>query len=231
MEQRHLLSDGHGGRDVLSPHEIARRLADGLGRRPRSREAVAARLGGACVEGLIVPGQRVSDAPPIPAAVLVPLVRRPQGLTVLLTLRTAHLSHHAGQISFPGGRIEDHDADPTGAALRETEEEIGLPPERIDLLGRLDDFMTGTGFQVTPIVGMVTPPFPLSIDPFEVAEVFEVPLDFVLDSANHQLCSRVVGNVERPYYAISFEGRFIWGATAGMLVNLSEVLSEACASS
>ena len=122
-----------------------------------------------------------------PAAVLVPLVDHPpghpHGMTVLLTQRTAHLTAHAGQISFPGGRIEAHDPDPESAALRETEEEVGLPRDRVSVIGRLDTYLTGTGFEITPVVGIVTPPFPLAIDPFEVAEAFEVPLSYILDPA------------------------------------------------
>src|SRR5271165_5248799 len=113
-----------------------------------------------------------------PAAVLVPLVDRAEGMTVLLTLRTAHLNAHAGQVAFPGGRIEPEDRDAVAAALRETEEEIGLPREHVSLIGRLDTYVTGTGFEITPIVGIVSTPFSLTVDPYEVAEVFEVPLPF-----------------------------------------------------
>src|ERR1044071_6328395 len=128
-----------------------------------------------------------------PAAVLVPLVDHSHGMTVLLTQRTAHLTAHAGQISFPGGRIEAQDPDPESAALRETEEEVGLPPDRVSVIGRLDTYVTGTGFEIAPIVGLVDPPVPISIDPFEVAEAFEVPLSFILDRRNHQRIEREVG--------------------------------------
>lgn len=158
------------------------------------------------------------------AAVLVPLVRHDSGLTVLLTQRTAHLSHHAGQVSFPGGRLE-HGEDPLTAALRETAEEIGIAASDIQPLGWLDDYVTGTGFHITPLVGGLEPPLDLSPDPFEVADVFEVPLDFILDRTNHKTCSRIVEGRERSYYAIPYGERFIWGATAGMLINLVEVLS------
>jgi 8-oxo-dGTP pyrophosphatase MutT (NUDIX family) len=160
------------------------------------------------------------------AAVLVPLVDHPGGMSVLLTQRTAHLSAHAGQISFPGGRIEEHDADPIAAALRETEEEVGLARERVSVVGRLDNYVTGTGFEITPIVGIVAPPFALAIDPFEVAEAFEVPLAFVLDRRNHQRVERESGGRRRCFFVLPFEGRNIWGATAGILVNLAEVLAE-----
>lgn len=155
---------------------------------------------------------------------LVGLVERPDGFTVLLTRRTDHLSHHAGQVSFPGGRIEEQDATPAQAALRETEEEIGLARAHIDLIGRLDDYVTGTGFCVAPLVGVIRPPFELTPDPFEVAEVFEVPLDFLLDPANHQLCEMDAHGRQRRYYAIPFGRHYIWGATAGMLMNLYEIL-------
>ena len=161
-----------------------------------------------------------------PAAVLVPLVDHPHGMSVLLTQRTAHLSAHAGQISFPGGRIEEDDEDAIAAALRETEEEVGLPRERVSVIGRLDTYVTGTGFEITPIVGVVMPPFALAIDPYEVAEAFEVPLAFVLDRRNHQRIERAVGARSRCFFVLPFEGRNIWGATAGILVNLADVLAD-----
>lgn len=161
-----------------------------------------------------------------PAAVLVPLIDHRQGMSVLLTQRTAHLSAHAGQISFPGGRVEPDDPDEVAAALRETEEEVGLPRDRVSVIGRLDTYVTGTGFEITPIVGLVEPPYPVSIDPFEVAEAFEVPLAFILDPRNHQRVERQSGAHRRSFYVLPYEGRNIWGATAGILVNLAEVLAE-----
>jgi 8-oxo-dGTP pyrophosphatase MutT (NUDIX family) len=161
------------------------------------------------------------------AAVLVPLVDRPHEMTVLLTQRTAHLSDHAGQISFPGGRIEAGDVDPEHAALREALEEVGLPPDHVEPIVRLDDYETRTGFLIYPVVGIVTPPFPVKLDPVEVADMFEVPLAFILDPANVRVESRMYKGYERHFYAMTFEGRYIWGATAGMLVNLSDVLTEA----
>jgi 8-oxo-dGTP pyrophosphatase MutT (NUDIX family) len=160
-----------------------------------------------------------------PAAVLVPLVDRPDGMSVLLTQRTAHLSAHAGQIAFPGGRVEPGDQDAVATALRETEEEIGLPRAHVSLVGRLDTYVTGTGFEITPIVGIVAAPFLLTIDPFEVADVFEVPLSFVLDRRNHRRTERDFEQRRRVFFAIPYQGRNIWGATAGMLVNLAEVLA------
>ena len=160
-----------------------------------------------------------------PAAVLVPLVDRAEGMSVLLTQRTAHLSAHAGQIAFPGGRLEPEDPDEVAAALRETEEEIGLPREHVTLVGRLDTYITGTGFEITPVVGIVSTPFTLTVDPFEVADVFEVPLAFVLDPSNHRRTERVFEERRRVFFVLQYQDRNIWGATAGMLVNLAEVLA------
>ena len=159
-----------------------------------------------------------------PAAVLVPVIERPEGLTVLFTQRTAHLNDHAGQVSFPGGRCEETDPTPVFTALRETAEEIGLAPELVEVLGILPEYRTGTGFSVTPVVGLVRPPFELNPDSFEVAEIFETPLSFLLDPANHQRHSMEIGGVLRHYYAMPYEGYFIWGATAGMLVSLHRLL-------
>ncbi len=160
------------------------------------------------------------------AAVLVPLVNRADGLTVLLTQRSADLPDHAGQISFPGGRVEPQDRDVDIAALRETEEEVGLPRARVTLLGRLADYETVTGYRVTPVVGWVEPPFPVTPDPTEVADVFEVPLAFLLDPANLQRQFRMIGERRRDYYAIPYGERYIWGATAAMLLILDRTLRE-----
>lgn len=160
----------------------------------------------------------------VPAAVLVPIVERAAGLTVLLTRRTDHLDVHAGQISFPGGRIEPGEA-PEAAALRETEEEIGLPRRHVRLIGRLDTYVTRTAFEVAPVVGLVGPPFPLAPDRFEVAEVFEVPLEFFLAPGNRQRHTRLYEGRRRHFYAFAYADHYIWGATAGMLVNLAEVLT------
>lgn len=159
------------------------------------------------------------------ASVLVPLVRRESGLTVLLTQRTNHLPNHAGQVSFPGGKAEPHDAGPVETALRETEEEIGLDRSLIEVAGQLDIYETRSGFEVTPVVGLVEPRFNLKPDPSEVADVFEVPLSFILDPANHQRDSRELEGLTRVFYVLPYQDRYIWGATAGMLVNLYEVLS------
>ena len=154
------------------------------------------------------------------AAVLVPLVERPYGLTVLLTQRTDHLHDHAGQISFPGGRMDEGDENLIDTALRETEEEIGLQRCFVQVVGYLDDYETGTGFLVTPVVGFVTPGFQLELDAFEVADAFEVPLAFIFDPANHGTATIHVRGADRHYYVFEYEHRYIWGATAGMLMNL-----------
>ena len=162
------------------------------------------------------------DAPPRPAAVLVPLVAHEAGLNVLLTLRTAHLSSHAGQIAFPGGKIDAADGGPVAAALREAEEETGLQPCFVEPLGFLDGYLTSTHYHVTPVVGLVRPGFVLKPEPSEVEAVFEVPLSFLMDPANMVKHSRIWQNRERFYYAMPYGERYIWGATAGMLKNLRD---------
>ncbi len=159
-----------------------------------------------------------------PAAVLFPIVQRDDGQTVLLTQRTAHLKDHGGQISFPGGRVETEDQTPVHTALRETEEEIGLAREHVEVLGFLPEYRTGTGFRVTPVVALVTPPFDLALDPFEVAEAFEVPLAFLLDPANHKRHSLHYRGALRHFFAMPYGDYFIWGATAGMIRSLTERL-------
>jgi 8-oxo-dGTP pyrophosphatase MutT (NUDIX family) len=161
----------------------------------------------------------------MPAAVLVPLINRPDGVTVMLTQRTAHLYDHAGQISFPGGRVDEGDADRVQTALREAQEETGLARDMVEILGMLPEYDIPTGFRVTPVVGWIEPPLALDPDPFEVAEVFEVPLAHFLDPANHQRHSDVVNGRQRNYYAMPYQQRNIWGATAGMLFSLYQILS------
>ncbi|OZI19592.1 CoA pyrophosphatase [Bordetella genomosp. 9] len=167
------------------------------------------------------------EGAPVLAAVLIPLVMREQGVTVMLTQRTAHLHDHAGQISFPGGRIEETDASPIAAALREAQEETGLAPEWVDVLGTMPPYLTATGFSITPAVALVRPGFEVVPDPFEVAEIFEVPLSFITDPANHRLHSAELpdGRVRR-YYSMPWGKYFIWGATAAMLRNLYHVLCD-----
>jgi 8-oxo-dGTP pyrophosphatase MutT (NUDIX family) len=159
-----------------------------------------------------------------PAAVLIGLVDRPGGPAVLLTQRTEHLRDHAGQISFPGGRIEPGDGSAAAAALREAEEEIGLDAARVEVLGELVPYDTVTGFRIHPVVGWIEPPFALRLDRFEVAEAFEVPLHYVVDPVNQRRHSYRRGTLTRGYYVLPYQGRFIWGATAGILVNLSSLL-------
>lgn len=164
------------------------------------------------------------DVPRRDAAVLVPVVDHPAGPTVLLTRRTDHLSKHPGQVSFPGGAVDAGDRNAVHTALRETEEEVGLAATYIQIAGRLDGYRTGTGFEIVPVVGLVTPGFTLTLQENEVAEAFEVPLAFLLDRSNHRRESAMWQGIERHYYAMPYERHRIWGATAAMLVNLCDVM-------
>jgi 8-oxo-dGTP pyrophosphatase MutT (NUDIX family) len=158
-----------------------------------------------------------------PAAVLLPIVKRAQGLTVLLTLRASDLRAHSGQVAFPGGKIDPGEA-PREAALREAREEIGLEERFVEPLGWLDPYLTGTGFRVAPLVALVEPSFALKVNKLEVEEVFETPFGFLMDPANHRLDEREWQGRRRRFYAMPHEGRYIWGATAGILRNLYEKL-------
>lgn len=197
--------------ELLAPHWLRQRFNTNLPWSPEFGDEEAANFSG---------------REPVPAAVLVPLVVRDEGLRLLLTMRTAHLHDHAGQISFPGGRVDPEDSNAIATALRETEEEIGLARHHIEIIGSLPDYQTGTGFKVTPVVGLVHPPFELAADEFEVAEIFEVPLDFLMNGANHQRRSAEFPNRpgRRSFYAMPWEQYFIWGATAAMLRNLYHFL-------
>jgi len=202
--------------ELLTPDSLRRALSDGQGWQP---DAVVA------ASELRYPGR---EGAPVLAAVLIPMVTRRDGVRVLFTQRTAHLHDHAGQISFPGGRIEDDDASPVAAALREAQEETGLPHEHVEVLGSMPAYLTSTGFSITPVVSLVQPGFTLLPDDFEVAEIFEVPLAFLMDPAHHRLYQATLpdGRV-RQYYAMPWQGYFIWGATAGMLRNLYHLVRTA----
>ena len=161
---------------------------------------------------------------PKPAGVLVPVVNHAAEATILLTQRVQTLRAHSGQIAFPGGRIDPEDASPSDAALREAREEIGLDPACVTPVGYLDPYLTGTGYLIIPTVAVVEPPFTLTLNPSEVADVFEVPLAFLMAPVNHQRHSREFGGTLRNFYAMPYAERYIWGATAGMLRNLFERL-------
>jgi len=190
--------------------EAVRPLASAVARAPQS----------AALSDYDLDGRERRPRPLVPAAVLVPIVEHRQGPTVLLTQRTGHLHDHPGQISFPGGRIESRDRGPVAAALRETEEEVGLTAESIEVVGFLDDYETVTRYLITPVVAFVRPGFQLTLDTFEVAEAFEVPLDFLLDPGNHQIHGAQRNGERRRYYVIEYGEHYIWGATAGMLMDL-----------
>ena len=168
----------------------------------------------------LIPAQRTS------AAVLVPIVERPEGLTLLFTQRASHLRRHAGQISFPGGRIEPADTGPMSAALRETEEEIGLSRDCVRIIGYLPKQIIFTGYCVTPVVGFVRPEFDLRLDENEVSEAFEVPITHFLDTSNHQSRERWIGELAAQVYDFHYGERRIWGATAGIIMSLYQLLIE-----
>ncbi len=177
-------------------------------------------------------GQRLVERPLRQAAVLIPLVRRPEGLTVLMTRRTDHLNDHAGQVSFPGGRTDPEDADAIATALREAHEEVGIAPAEVEVIGTLPTYTTVTAYEVTPVVGLLDPPRSLALDAFEVAEVFEVPLAFLMNPANHRRHAVVFQDLSRRFISMPWgvdpagEAYFIWGATAAMLRNLYGFLAR-----
>ena len=168
----------------------------------------------------------IDDIELTPASVLFPIVLREGGASVLLTQRTEHLKDHPGQISFPGGRYEPDDTSPAHTALREAEEEIGLSSAHVEIVGYLPEYLTITGYRVTPVVAIVTPPFDLQPDPYEVAQIFEVPFSFLMNAANHQRHSLPYRGKIRHYVAMPYQGYFIWGATAAMLRNLYRFLAR-----
>lgn len=168
-----------------------------------------------------------SELPLKPAAVLIPLVDREEGMTVLLTKRAKHLKTHSGQVSFPGGRCEPEDKDAMATALRETEEEVGIDRSHIEVLGAMEDYETITGYVITPVVAIIQPEFDLNVDAGEVAEAFELPLEYILDERNHELQSRIWNDQRRYYYVLANEKHNVWGATAAMLVRFAKVINEA----
>jgi 8-oxo-dGTP pyrophosphatase MutT (NUDIX family) len=207
----------------MDPLYSKEHIRESLQREPSSPEDDMQWLAGAPPEVVsrmrtLLPERRV------PAAVLVPLVEHASGWTVLLTQRAETLKDHAGQISFPGGRVEPEDEDAWHAALRETQEEIGLGPSLVEFAGFLPDHVVITGFRVTPVVGFVNPDYQLRIAETEVHDAFEVPLDFILDAANHKLRRRNLGDLSFDVHDIPYGERNIWGATAGMLMTLRRLL-------
>jgi 8-oxo-dGTP pyrophosphatase MutT (NUDIX family) len=196
-----------------------------------SRSAIAERLAAhPPIESLFTADdlekqQAAARLPLRPAAVLLLVVNHAPEPTMLFTQRTAHLTDHAGQIALPGGRCDEGDCTPERTALREAEEEVGLPPDRVEILGCLPEYRTSTGFAVTPVVGWAEPPLEYRADPHEVADVFEVPLAFLLDRRNHRYESAFYKGRMRKYWAMPYGNRFIWGATAGMLVTFQRILA------
>jgi 8-oxo-dGTP pyrophosphatase MutT (NUDIX family) len=210
---------------ITEPRSLRRLIEERLRETRPPIDATTALPGGISTE--LAPSIRqYFPAQPVAAAVLVPIVDHAEGLSVLLTQRASHLKNHAGQISFPGGRIEKGDVGPLEAALRETEEEIGLAREHLTVAGYLDPHLILSGFWVTPVVAFVRPGFTLKLDQREVESAFEVPLSHVFDPANHRARERRLGEVSVQVYDIPYRGYNIWGATAGMLLGLYRVLLE-----
>jgi len=199
---------------VFAPAAFFTRAAERLGRQPSSEATAGDHV---LNPDFLVEGARYRDA-----AVLMPVVAHEPSAGVLLTRRTPHLTAHAGQIAFPGGRIDAADAGPAAAALREAHEEIGLDPAAVEVVGYLDPYLTRTGFRITPVLGRVPPGQPLRLNRNEVEELFEVPLAFLMRPDNHRRASRVVMGRERFFYEMTFDGRTIWGATAGIIRELYE---------
>lgn len=208
---------------ITTAPEFLARAREGLHRAPADTifdpRTARAWAPAECEQDPVLAAELASFPPPRPAAVLVPVVSRPD-LTVLLTVRTDHLPTHAGQIAFPGGKVDKTDDGPIATALREAREEIGLDSKYITPLGFLDGYRSGIGFHVYPVVALVEPGFHLSLNPAEVADAFEVPLAFLMDAANHQLQEREWKGLRRHFYAMPYGERYIWGATAAILKNM-----------
>ena len=211
-----------GGPHVGAPGTIIHKV---------NREDIRRRLGNSCLVEEAAQGWHLPQVPqpgpaaiPVPAAVLIGLVGSPEGPEIILTQRTAALRNHPAEISLPGGRVEPGDVSPEAAALREAAEEVGLPPESVEILGCLPRYRTVSDYCVHPFVGWIDPPVVFVPDDREVADVFLVPLQFVLDPANHQRGTVLRDGQERGFYVLPFPGRRIWGATAGILVNLARAL-------
>lgn len=209
------------GGELLPPELVRRRLRGRLNPEPPGLDDAPAGQGrGDHDLNAGQPLEHFFDGPGQPAAVLVPIMARAAGATVLLTRRCDDLPSHGGQVAFPGGKIDPRDATPLAAALREAEEEVGLAPDHVELAGYLDLYRTGSGYAIVPAVALVDPAAALRPDPSEVAAIFEVPLGFLMEAANHQRHSRMWRGFQRQYYAMPYGEHYIWGATAGILRNL-----------
>jgi 8-oxo-dGTP pyrophosphatase MutT (NUDIX family) len=208
---------------ALSAEDLRRLARARLAAEPAADvfSSLLARRGDHALDGLAIDPQTVAAARP--AAVLAPIIPRPEGLTMLLTLRAAHLRSHSGQVAFPGGKIDAGET-PGETALREAREEIGLAPSLVEPLGWLDPYLTGTGYRVTALVALIDPAFAPTLNPDEVADVFETPFAFLMDAANHRLEERQWRGRTRKFYAMPYRERYIWGVTAGILRNLYERL-------
>lgn len=208
---------------MITPQELKRLERKLLELSPLPKEMLSEIIGDEALSGVPLSPE---DGKNRKAAVLIPLINRASGITVLLTKRTDHLPSHGGQVAFPGGKVEAHDQSIVHTALREAEEEVGLDKSFVNILGVLNDYQTGTGFDISPVVGLINDGFKLEMDTEEVSDIFEVPLEFVLNKQNHVLKSLYYKGADRTYYSIEYENQNIWGATAAILVNFCYVLRQ-----